>query len=123
MVDFSTFAKEPIVYFKMTFDDVLLTSLNLSGGAGSDPSFAGSFAYGKVTLDYWEQKTDGSLGAKSTAFYDLKKGVGSPVAVSAMFAQGLMGPQVAAVPEPETYAMLLAGLGVVGFAVKRRRAA
>lgn len=123
VVDFTTFAKEPIVYFKMTFDDVLLTSLNLSGGAGSDPSFAGSFSYGKVTLDYWEQKADGSLGAKSTAFYDLKKGVGSPVAVSAMFAQGLTGPQVAAVPEPETYAMLLAGLGVVGFAVKRRRAA
>jgi hypothetical protein len=27
---------------------------------------------------------------------------------------------VAAVPEPETYAMLLAGLGLVGFAVRRR---
>jgi hypothetical protein len=25
-----------------------------------------------------------------------------------------------AVPEPETYAMLLAGLGLVGFAVRRR---
>lgn len=28
---------------------------------------------------------------------------------------------VAAVPEPETYAMLLAGLGLVGAVVKRRR--
>ncbi|MDN3921878.1 FxDxF family PEP-CTERM protein [Roseateles violae] len=28
---------------------------------------------------------------------------------------------VAAVPEPETYAMLLAGLGVVGFLARRRR--
>ena len=27
----------------------------------------------------------------------------------------------AAVPEPETYAMLLAGLGLVGFAVRRRK--
>lgn len=29
--------------------------------------------------------------------------------------------QVAAIPEPETYALLLAGLGLVGFAVARRR--
>lgn len=28
---------------------------------------------------------------------------------------------IAAVPEPETYAMLLAGLGMVGFAARRRR--
>ncbi|OQW41785.1 MAG: hypothetical protein A4S08_12075 [Proteobacteria bacterium SG_bin4] len=28
---------------------------------------------------------------------------------------------VSAVPEPETYAMLLAGLGILGFAVRRRR--
>lgn len=30
---------------------------------------------------------------------------------------------VRAIPEPETYAMLLAGLGIVGFAVRRRRSA
>jgi hypothetical protein len=28
---------------------------------------------------------------------------------------------VAAVPEPETYAMLLGGLGLIGAAVKRRK--
>jgi hypothetical protein len=31
------------------------------------------------------------------------------------------GVAVTAVPEPETYAMLLAGLGLVGFAARRRR--
>lgn len=123
VVDFTTVADKPLVYFKMTFDEVMLTSLNLAGSAGSDPSFAGSFAYGKVTLDYWAQKADGSLGAKSTASYNLKTGEGDTAALSAVFAQGLMGPQVAAVPEPESYAMLLAGLGVIGFAVKRRREA
>jgi hypothetical protein len=30
---------------------------------------------------------------------------------------------IAAVPEPETYGMLLAGLGVVGFLARRRKAA
>jgi len=29
---------------------------------------------------------------------------------------------VAAVPEPEQYALLLAGLGVIGFVARRRRA-
>ena len=29
--------------------------------------------------------------------------------------------QVAVVPEPETYAMLLAGLGLVGFMARRRK--
>jgi hypothetical protein len=35
------------------------------------------------------------------------------------FTVGLNGP-VAAIPEPETYAMLLAGLGLLGFAARRR---
>ncbi|MDP2070721.1 FxDxF family PEP-CTERM protein [Methylotenera sp.] len=33
----------------------------------------------------------------------------------------LGGVSVAAVPEPETYAMLLAGLGLIGFAARRRK--
>ncbi|AOF81424.1 PEP-CTERM -sorting domain protein [Methyloversatilis sp. RAC08] len=36
--------------------------------------------------------------------------------------QGEYRLQISAVPEPETYAMLLAGLGLIGFAARRRRA-
>ena len=36
------------------------------------------------------------------------------------FTVGLNGP-VGAVPEPETYAMLLAGLGMMGFVARRRK--
>jgi hypothetical protein len=37
--------------------------------------------------------------------------------------QRITGFSVSAVPEPETYAMLMAGLGLVGFAARRRKAA
>lgn len=37
------------------------------------------------------------------------------------FVEGTMSTAVAAVPEPETYAMMLAGLGMVGFAGMRRK--
>ena len=30
-------------------------------------------------------------------------------------------PSLAAIPEPETYAMLLAGLGLLGFIARRRK--
>ena len=36
-------------------------------------------------------------------------------------ATGAVGAITAAVPEPETYALMLAGLGVMGFMAKRRR--
>lgn len=42
------------------------------------------------------------------------------ILVAAAFAQGA-GPSVSPVPEPETYAMLLAGLGLVGAAARRRK--
>lgn len=38
-------------------------------------------------------------------------------------ATGAIGATVAAVPEPGTYAMMLAGLGLMGFTVRRRRRA
>ena len=39
------------------------------------------------------------------------------------FPGGALRGQLAPIPEPETYALMLAGLGVVGWAARRRRAA
>jgi hypothetical protein len=38
------------------------------------------------------------------------------------FASGALRGQLAPIPEPETYALMLAGLGVVGWSARRRRA-
>lgn len=122
VVDFtSVIGGQNQTYFRMSFDNVQITNLSYSG-SGSLVRLAGSFAYDKVTLDYWAQdpKT-GKLIKSPSAFYDLSKGEGSIGAVSALFAQGLAGPQIAAVPEPESYAMLLAGLGLLGVVARRRR--
>ncbi len=50
-------------------------------------------------------------------------GPSHPLVFSVLDAEGWHGFNVAAVPEPETYAMMLAGLGLVGFMARRRRKA
>jgi len=59
----------------------------------------------------------------------LANGATTKLALEATIEDATGGPEsfailnVAAVPEPETYALLLAGLGAVGFISRRRRKA
>lgn len=107
-------------YFRLSFENVFITSLDYSASNGSFVNLAGNFAYDKVTLDYWSQDKSGKFVKTSTASYDLTDGEGSVPAVAALFAQGLAGPQITVVPEPESYAMFLAGLGLLGTVARRR---
>lgn len=122
VVDFVTYSggSAPQTYFRLTFDTVFLTSLDYTASNGSLVGLDGSFAYDKVTLDYWAQDKTGKFLPAGTATYDLKTNTGSLSGVTALFAQGLAGPQAAVVPEPENYAMLLAGLGLIGVIARRR---
>ena len=54
-------------------------------------------------------------------YYDIVALTGDPAAIAALTPAVVSRFQVAAVPEPETWALLLAGLGLVGAAVRRRR--
>jgi PEP-CTERM motif len=67
-----------------------------------------------------------SNGAAGFSFIGFQAGAGeyfTSVAISGSFATGMTDVQLAqAVPEPETYALLLAGLGAVVFVARRRRA-
>jgi hypothetical protein len=70
---------------------------------------------------YLLEQTDGVFAARNSAsVYSAIEQVGSPVFANLDMNGNLM---IAAVPEAETYAMMLAGLGLVGFMVARRRQA
>lgn len=53
--------------------------------------------------------------------YDLILGFNDGLRVDADYDDMVIGLKVAAIPEPETYALLLAGLGAVGFIARRRQ--
>lgn len=113
----------------------LLDSLSLSGGTWS--SYASIMGYGKPRNLIWGMYDDGngnpyayawSFSGNSSWNYctsnctnaDYVQNFGSSGAVD-MGIWAYRTEIVAAVPEPETYAMLLAGLGLVGFAARRRQ--
>lgn len=108
----------------MGFDSYAFT---LSGMFDVTTTFAGSGIVGSLGL----YKADNTLvdswgvGSPSFSISDTNSlAAGSYYYVVAAFKPGsynLTSTAVAAVPEPETYAMLAAGLGIVGFVASRRR--
>ncbi|OQW32235.1 MAG: type VI secretion protein [Nitrospira sp. SG-bin1] len=61
-------------YYKITFSDCLVSSYQQAGTAGSDilPTDQASLNFGKIQIEYLEQKPDGSFGAVVKGGYDLK---------------------------------------------------
>jgi hypothetical protein len=87
------------------------TNVGNGGGSGDFTSYAvlGTFA-GAVF-------TPATLGGA----YDLIIGFNDGLRVDADYDDMVVGLKVVAIPEPETYALLLAGLGAVGFIARRRQ--
>ena len=69
---------------------------------------------GMSSVDFWQLGATGvGIGAHTFEIYGT--GAGTVIGGTTFTAQTL------AVPEPETYAMLMAGLGVVGFMARRKK--
>ncbi len=93
-------------------------TISLVGSLGIDVLKANGFevlpngqAYAGFTVD------DGVL---TTGIYGVDLATGAATSLGT-FNGTLNGLTVAAVPEPETYALMMAGLGIVGFMAKRRK--
>ncbi len=117
-------------FFEMIFANTVLTSFHLSG-SGSGQTATASLFYDKVKLRYRPQKADGSLDAWIEGSFDLKGNVatfaGDPGVVLGLLQSGGQVtldalPPASPVPEPRTWALLLAGL-IAGGGWARRRAA
>lgn len=58
-------------FYKIEFQDVIITSFSQSGSSGDLPMESISFSYRKITMEYTEQRPDGTPGEKQIAGWDL----------------------------------------------------
>jgi type VI secretion system secreted protein Hcp len=119
VMEATTPSATPVTYFQMRLRDGLVSQLHL-GGSGGDPALLeAALNYTDVEMTYWLVDAAGHRGASTTARYNLKTQTGSLGALAAVYAMGLGGP-VAAVPEPGSLALLLAGLAGIATVARRR---
>jgi hypothetical protein len=116
-----------------TGEKVLATGTLQSGGGSTlpDPQSGKFYAFAGAALNFVVDPTNAAFFATPNPFFDtaLTTFANTPDTVTP-FETGFLitqgggkisyAQQVTAVPEPETYALLLAGLGVVGFMARRR---
>jgi len=69
--------KEQQEYYKITFTDLLVSNYQTNGSGGDAvPMDQIALNYGKIEMEYKEQKADGTLAGAIKSFYDLKANKG-----------------------------------------------
>lgn len=65
----------PFTYWKVTFGDVFISSFQTGGSNGSQvlPMESITLDFTNITLEYFQQKADGTVALTNTVKYDTKK--------------------------------------------------
>lgn len=112
-------AAGPVTFMQLAMTDLFFTGLSFDGTGA-----AGSAVFKTLTQTIWPLQADGSRGKPVAVSWNVTTGAvvnsGDLAGPVAGFGPGNLSP--APVPEPGTYALMLAGLLAVGFVAHRRRA-
>jgi type VI protein secretion system component Hcp len=117
---------KPYAYLSMVFEDILLTGVSISNSSGEAAEVEASFAYKALTMTVRVQDKNGTLTDHVGKWKMDARGSAAFTGSSVVFLQmaNLEQPVdpdlVPSIPEPQSYALLLAGLGLVGWAARRR---
>jgi len=128
----------PVTFMQLALENVILTSVSLSTG-GDLPTVSESLNFTGFSQTVWEIESSGRRGKATTVGYNIHDrkvtdgklaanvpgfGAGNLTgALTVSGASGDSGPVGAPVPEPATWFMMLAGVGVLTAAARRRATA
>ncbi len=98
------------------------TSFFLGGNPGLTGTFGTDTSGVLINSSVWFPPDNGAITFDTVVSNFTITNLGAPVELSyAQIGYARVSNAVTAVPEPETYAMMLAGLGLLGFAARRRK--